>query len=81
MDKKADRSRAKKGRGDLLLDILNMANNPLFKDAYIIIGVDDETHEVVGGAGRRQQPSQHRAANRLPYGAKVCQRNLPASSS
>lgn len=48
MDKKADPARAKRGRQDLLLDILNMANNPLFKDAFIIIGVDDKTHEVIG---------------------------------
>lgn len=48
MNKKADPARAKRGRQDLLLDILNMANNPLFKDAFIIIGVDDKTHEVIG---------------------------------
>ncbi len=48
MDKKANPARAKRGRQDLLLDILNMANNPLFKDAFIIIGVDDKTHEVIG---------------------------------
>lgn len=48
MDKKTDPARAKRGRRDLLLDILNMANNPLFKDAYIIIGVDDKTHEIIG---------------------------------
>lgn len=48
MDRKADPGKAKKGRQDLLLDIVNMANNLHFRDAYIIIGVDNNTHEVIG---------------------------------
>lgn len=48
MDRKTNSEKAKKGRQDLLLDIINMANNVRFRDAYIIIGVDDETHEVIG---------------------------------
>ena len=48
MDKKANPERAKKGKQDLLLDIVNMANNLHFRDAYIIIGVDNGTHKIVG---------------------------------
>lgn len=48
MDKKADPKKARKGRQDLLLDIVNMANNLHFRDAYIIIGVDNGTHEIIG---------------------------------
>lgn len=48
MNSKANPERAKKGKQDLLLDIINMANNTHFRDAYIIIGVDDKTHEIYG---------------------------------
>jgi hypothetical protein len=48
LDRKADTDHAKRGMGDLLLDIICMANNTCFRDAYIIIGIDDGTYEILG---------------------------------
>lgn len=37
-----------KAREDLVLDVLCMSNSPAFRDALIIIGVDNATHRVAG---------------------------------
>lgn len=38
----------KNDRNNLLLDIINMVNTPHHDDCYIIIGVDDDTGDIVG---------------------------------
>ena len=34
-------------RNSMLLDIINMVNTPHHYDCYIIIGIDDDTGEVI----------------------------------
>lgn len=38
----------KNNRNNLLLDIINMVNTPHHDDCYIIIGIDDDTGDIVG---------------------------------
>ena len=37
-----------KNKADLLLDIICLANNLEDRDAYLIFGVDDKTHKIIG---------------------------------
>ncbi|WP_339101988.1 ATP-binding protein [Candidatus Enterococcus clewellii] len=62
---------------DLLHDIICMANSPANRDAYIIIGVKDETNEIAGVRNDEKRKNQQQVIDLIRKKPKWAGGNIP----